>query len=130
MRRVRLLYVTLLLGALVALQARALVAQFDAGFVPFAHPPIRVAYSWDMFAIRMDRCSIGWNPPLDVDGQRVARWHDRLPALEFDTVFNESASYGAAAIRACQYKTARATHVTMTCFASDGSSHEYGFDCP
>jgi hypothetical protein len=129
-RRGRFVYVTLLLGALVALQARALFQQFDSGFRPLAHAPVRVAYSWDMFAIRLDRCSIGWDPPLQIEGQRVARWHDRLPDIEFDTVFNETASYGAAAVRACAYRSAPATRVTLDCFSSEGSSHEYRFDCP
>jgi hypothetical protein len=130
MRRGQSLYVALLLGLLAAVQLRALAMQFVQGFRPLSHAPTRVAYSWDMFAIRLDRCSMGWDPPLAIEGQRVARWHDRLPAVEFDTVFNAIDSYGAAAMHACQYESAPATHATMKCFSSGGEVREFGIDCP
>jgi hypothetical protein len=83
-----------------------------------------------MFAIRLDRCVLGWDPPLTMEGQKVARWHDRLPLLEFDTVFNSSAGYMGAAQRACAYRSAAKTRVVMKCFRSDGQSGEFTFDCP
>ena len=63
-----------------------------------------------MFAIRLDRCIVGWDPPLEVEGQRVARWHDRIPAIEFDTVFNDSDWYVAAAARGCAVPHAGRDH--------------------
>ena len=83
-----------------------------------------------MFAIRLDRCVVGWDPPLDVDGQRVARWHDRLPDLEFDTVFNDADWYASAAERGCAYRTRAATTAYLKCFSSDGRTDERSFDCP
>jgi hypothetical protein len=130
MRRGQVIYVALLLGLLAAIQLRGLAVQFLEGFRPLSHAPTRVAYSWDMFAIRLDRCTIGWDPPLDIDGERVARWHDRLPAVEFDTVFNAVNSYGAAAAHACRYKTAPETRATLKCFTSEGGEREFGFSCP
>jgi hypothetical protein len=128
--RARALYVAVLLGLLVAVQLRAQVVQFMSGYRPLSHPPIRVPYSWDMFAIRLDRCVVGWDPPLDVDGQRVARWHDRLPDLEFDTVFNDADWYASAAARGCAYRTRPATTAYLKCFSSDGRTDERSFDCP
>jgi hypothetical protein len=112
------------------MQVSAQIVQFASGFRPFSHAPTRVPYSWDMFAIRMERCVVTWDPPLDVDGERVSRWHDRLPGLEFDSVFNESDSYQAAAERGCSYRTGRPTVADLLCFGSDGGVHETSFHCP
>ena len=128
--RERALYFALLLSLLALVQVRAQVVQLVAGFRPLSHPPVRVPYSWDMFAIRLDRCVVGWDPPLEVDGERVARWHDRLPALEFDAVFNDADWYAAAAARGCAYRTQAATTAYLRCFSSDGRTHERSFDCP
>ncbi len=128
--RARVLYFSGLLAALAAVQLGAQVEQLRAGFRPFSHPPVRVPYSWDMFAIRLDRCIVGWDPPLEIEGQRVARWHDRIPAVEFDTVFNDADWYGAAAARGCQYRTQAATRTYLRCFRSDGTADERVYDCP
>jgi len=128
--RARAVYFALLLGTLAAVQLRAQVVQVQSGFRPLSHPPVRVAYSWDMFAIRLDRCVVGWDPPLAIDGERVARWHDRLPALEFDAVFNDANWYIAAAERGCIYRTQAATVAYLTCFSSSGKADERSYDCP
>jgi hypothetical protein len=128
--RARVLYFAVLLGLLAAVQVRAQVVQVLSGYRPLSHPPGRVPYSWDMFAIRLDRCVVRWDPPLDVDGQRVARWHDRLPDLEFDTVFNDADWYVAAAARGCAYRTRASTLAYLKCFSSDGRADERSFDCP
>jgi hypothetical protein len=128
--RARVLYFAGLFGLLVAVQVRAQAQQLQSGFRPFSHPPVRVPYSWDMFAIRLDRCIVGWDPPLEVEGRRVARWHDRIPALEFDTVFNDVDWYRAAAARGCEYRTQAATIAYLRCFRSDGTADERAYDCP
>jgi hypothetical protein len=127
--RARVLYFALFLSLLVAVQLRAQVVQLEAGYRPLSHAPGRVPFSWDMFAIRLDRCVVGWDPPLEVDGQRVARWHDRLPAIEFDAVFNDVAWYEVAAQRGCAYRTQPATVAYLKCFSSDGRADERSFDC-
>jgi hypothetical protein len=128
--RARALYFAIILSLLAMVQVRAQVEQLLSGYRPLSHPPGRVPYSWDMFAIRLDRCVVGWDPPLEVDGERVARWHDRLPALEFDTVFNDADWYVEAATRGCEYRTHVATIAYLTCFSSDGRADERSFDCP
>jgi hypothetical protein len=129
-RRARVLYFSSLLAVLAVVQLNAQVEQLRGGFRPFSHPPGRVAYSWDMFAIRLDRCVVGWDPPLAIDGQRVARWHDRVPPLEFDTVFNDADWYLAAAGRGCQYRTQAATVAYLQCFRSNGTADEHRYNCP
>ncbi len=130
LRRARTVYVAFLLSVLVVVQVRAEVEQVRSGFRPFSRAPTRVPYSWDMFAIRLSRCVVGWDPPLDVDGQRVSHWHDRLPALEFDAVFNDPDWYEAAAERGCAYRTTARTVAKWTCFDTDGGVHEHGLECP
>jgi hypothetical protein len=128
--RARPLYFALLLGLLAVVQLRAQVVQVQSGFRLLSHPPVRVPYSWDMFAIRLDRCVVGWDPPLDIEGQRVARWHDRLPALEFDTVFNDAQWYVAAAGRGCSYRSQPVTMAYLKCFSSSGREDEHRYQCP
>jgi hypothetical protein len=128
--RVRALYFAVLLSLLAVVQLRAQVVEVQSGFRPWSHPPVRVPYSWDMFAIRLDRCVVGWDPPLEVDGERVARWHDRLPLLEFDSVFNDADWYAAAAARGCVYRTHPATVAYLKCFSSSGRVDERSYDCP
>jgi hypothetical protein len=130
LHRGRYLYCAVLLGGLFALQVFAQGLQLRSGFRPFLHAPTRVPYSWDMFAIHIDRCVVGWDPPLYIDGEQVSRWHDRLPSLEFDTVFNDVDWYEAAAARGCEYKTAARTVTRLTCFSGDGGVHEFGYYCP
>jgi hypothetical protein len=128
--RARVLYFGGLFAVLTAVQVGAQFEQLRAGFRPFSHAPTRVPYSWDMFAIHIDRCIVGWDPPLAVDGQHVARWHDRIPALEFDTVFNDADWYLAAAGRGCDYRTQAATTVYLKCFRSNGTADEHSYACP
>ena len=123
-------YVVLLIAALAGLQVRAEIGQIAAGFRPFVHPPSRVAYSWDMFAIRMDRCAIRWDPPLSIEGQQVARWRDRVWPIEFDSVYNDIRSYEIVSTAACAYRSAPATVVTLQCFLGDGGVDEHSVDCP
>jgi hypothetical protein len=130
LQRARNLYVVLLLSVLVIVQVRAQFEQVRSGFRPFSRAPTRVPYSWDMFAIRLSRCVVGWEPPLQVDGERVSAWHDRLPALEFDAVFNDPDSYEAAAVRGCAYRSRERTVVSLTCFDTDARVDERHFDCP
>jgi len=128
--RSRAVYVAVLVAALGAVQGVALVLQFKGGFVPFVHAPTRVPYSWDMFSIKIDRCVVAWDPPLSIEGRRVASWHDRMPDLEFDGVFNNGFYYAAAAQAACAYRTDAPTAATVTCFTGDGSVHAGRIDCP
>jgi hypothetical protein len=83
-----------------------------------------------MFAIRLDRCVVGWDPPLSIEGQRVARWHDRIPSIEFDSVFNDERWYVAAAGRGCMYRSQPATVAYLKCFSSSGREDERSYACP
>jgi hypothetical protein len=103
--------------------------QLRSGYRPLTHPPARVPYSWDMFAIRIERCVVSWYPPLQIDGRPVARWHDRMPPIEFDHVFNEALTYEVASQAACKYRTDASTVAAITCFRGDGGIDERRIPC-
>jgi hypothetical protein len=123
-------YCASLCAALAAGQLWAEYGQLRDGFRPFSRAPVRVAYSWDMFSIRIDRCAISWDPPLLVDGRLVSRWTDRTWPLEFDTVYNRAATYVGAASRGCRYRGSPETVARLVCVTSDGTVHERTFQCP
>ena len=105
-------------------------AQVEGGFRPFSHAPSRVPYSWDMFAIRIDRCVVGWSPPLWVEGARIGRWRDRSAPIEFDTVYNDARHYEAAAQAGCAYRVDPGTVASIECLLGDGGVHEAAMACP
>jgi hypothetical protein len=111
-------------------QAHAEVLQLRSGYRPFFHPPSRVPYSWDMFAIRMDRCVVHWDPPLEIEGQRVASWHDRAYPIEFDTVYDRVRAYAGGALGACRYRTSTPTKVSLVCATADGRIERHQTYCP
>jgi hypothetical protein len=123
------LYCAALCCVLVAGQFAAEFGQLKDGFRPFSQAPGRVPYSWDMFSIRIDRCAIAWDPPLRIDGERVSRWTDRTWLLEFDTVYNRTATYLGAASRGCQYRDSPATRARLVCVTADGAIQEPSFVC-
>ena len=129
-KQIKLVYIISLCTVLAGVQGTALRMQFHLGFRPVHHSPQRVAFSWDMFAIAIERCTVDWTPPLSIDGKSVARWQDRNLPLEFDSVFNRAADYEVAAKRACVYKTNAMTTALITCAGSDGQVHERTLRCP
>lgn len=126
---VRALYCAALLGALAVVQVHAETRQFRSGYRPFGHAPSRVPYSWDMFAIRIDRCVIRWDPPLQIEGQPVAAWHDRAYPLEFDTIYDQTRSYETAAAAACRFRTSPRTKASLICATAAGRIDSDDIDC-
>jgi hypothetical protein len=123
------LYCAVLCAGIALGQVAAEVGQLNSGFRPFSQAPTRVPYSWDMFSIRIDRCAITWDPPLQIDGEKVSRWADRSWFFEFDTVYNRAATYLGAAARGCRYRGPRETLARLVCVTADGTIHEPSFVC-
>lgn len=124
----RPLYVLLFLALLAAPQAYALFTQFRLGFRPFRAPPTRVALSWDMFAIRIERCDVLWDPPLPTPDGPLYRLHQRALPLEWDFSLNTVEQYQTLAAWACEnfHATARAT---VLCFTPEGKEVTRVVDC-
>jgi hypothetical protein len=126
----RVAYILGLVGVLAAAQLAAQMEQVAEGYRPFGQAPKRVAFSWDMFAVDIDRCAVTWDPPLVIDGRSVARWRDPGTYLEWDAVMSNREAYEVVARVACLYRSQRPTTVTMTCASSDGTLKDERFDCP
>jgi hypothetical protein len=126
----RAAYVVGLCLMFVVLQLSAQIVQLRSGFRPFGHAPKRVAFSWDMFAGGIERCAVAWDPPLSIEGKRIARWKDRGTYFEWDTAMANVESYEQTALDACDYRVAPATIVRMYCINSDGNASESWFRCP
>ena len=97
---------------------------------PFGAPPGRVPFSWDMFAIQIDRCTIDFSPPIQLPGRTIAHLSDLMPSFEWDLVANDLAGYQYYAALLCYDDAGRArsdsvvtiscamgTHATRTSFA-------------
>ena len=118
-----------LCALLIVVQVRGLVVQVKDGYRPFGAPAHRVPYSWDMFAVDLDRCTVAWDPPLSIDGKPVARWRDRGVPLEWDSV-TTAPGYEELARDACRYRSTRATTVKLVCVQTNGEVRESAFACP
>jgi hypothetical protein len=115
---------------LVTLQLRAQIVQLYGGYRPFGRAAKRVAFSWDMFAVGIQRCAVTWDPPLSIEGKSVARWRDRGTYFEWDNAMANVEGYEQTAVDACDYRTAPVTTVRMSCINSDGDASETRFRCP
>jgi hypothetical protein len=119
-----------LCAILVVVQLRAQALQLVAGYRPFGHAATRVAFSWDMFAVGIQRCAVTWNPPLSVEGKSIVRWSDRGTYFEWDNAMSSIDGYEQEALDACDYRTATPTMVEMSCINSDGERSASRFRCP
>jgi hypothetical protein len=110
-------YAALFVAVLVLPQLLAMVGQVRAGYRPFVHAPVRVALSWDMFAVNIERCRMTFDPPLPPEAGRVARFRPVRQTLEWDPipVFDSVGTYRRVAKRACR-DAAPETQVHLRCF--------------
>jgi hypothetical protein len=115
---------------LATLQLRAEVLQFRGGYRPFGQAAKRVDFSWDMFAVPIERCAVSWDPALSIEGKRVVHWRDRGLYFEWDTAMANPESYEAEALDACDYRTAPVTFVEVSCIRSDGAKSDTRLQCP
>jgi hypothetical protein len=126
----RTLYFLGLCSLLVGIQLRAQALQLSGGYRPFGQAANRVAFSWDMFAVRIERCAVAWDPPLSIEGKRIARWRDRGTYFEWDSAMSSDDGYEQQALDACDYRTATPTMIRVSCINSNGGRSETRFRCP
>ncbi|HRI63699.1 MAG TPA: hypothetical protein PK156_05660 [Polyangium sp.] len=119
-RRVRPYLAAIVILVLVLVQARAVFIQYERGYRLFRHEPSRVAFSWDMFAQRITRCDIEWNPPLkskSASDERIGRMRSLAPYFEWNPVLHDAADYLSLGRRACaKYGDGPARTFTLTCY--------------
>lgn len=126
-------YVAALLAVLVAVQLGAFARQIQRGFRPFSSEPARVALSWDMFANRVERCQLSWDPPLaSVPGRDGAPARDLAgmsPPFEWDIVYDTAEQYREVGLWACHFKSGP-TRVKLRCFMQEGREVDDELACP
>jgi hypothetical protein len=110
-------------------QAAALGVQFARGFRPWRREPVRVPLSWDMFAVRIERCTVDWSPPVAVSGRPLPSLSRAAGPVEWDYVNDSQAQYRATALWGCRAKTGP-TKVSLRCFLPEGRETKDEFDCP
>ena len=116
------------LALLILPQAAAFLDQFARGFRPFGPAPVRVPLSWDMFAVRIERCALNWSPPVRTPLGTLSSLHDLSPMLEWDLVSDSAESYRFWARWGCRFAKPP-TRVSLSCFYPDGREEHLGFDC-
>jgi hypothetical protein len=109
--------VALYLAPLVVVQAWAQVEQWREGFRPFVAPAKRVAFSWDMFAVRVERCTIKFDPPIAIGDRTLTSYASMRAPLEWDVVWDRVSDYETVARQLACEKNAVAD---MTCFTDRG----------
>ena len=120
----------LVLLGLVVVQASACWKQVSLGFRPFGAPPTRVPFSWDMFAVAIERCDLKWDPPLPLwnSANGISRLRNVAPVLEWDPVFDRRDEYREVGRAACEFALPN-TRVALRCFTKDGETDD-AFACP
>ena len=121
-------YVACFLAFLIAPQAAAFVGQFARGFRPLGEPPVRVPLSWDMFAVRIERCTLAWTPAVRTPLGTLSNFHELSPKLEWDVVGDSVDMYQAWARWGCRFAKAP-TRVSLECYFPDGREQTLGFSC-
>ena len=124
----RLALVALFVAGLLGVQLVALGQQLAAGYRPFGPPPVRVPLSWDMFATRIERCDVRWDPPLPVHGG-LDRFSRLAQPIEWFPVLDRVASYRRMATGACRLARVP-TQISMRCWLPDGTRPEERLPCP
>jgi hypothetical protein len=99
--------------------------QFGAGFRPFGAAPGRVTLSWDMFATRIERCGINWNPALPGG---IFELSQKSRAVEWQAVADTRAGYERIAAWACS-KYHRPLRALLTCFLPSGKGESRVVEC-
>jgi hypothetical protein len=118
--------IALFLACVIAVQASALATQFADGFLPLRAAPGRVAFSWDMFSIPIQRCGMTWEPKLAI-GPGYETLRSLAPALEWDPVYNSVEDYVSVARLTCQ-PVFGATRVIVDCVTARGFE-QHVIDC-
>ena len=110
------------------LQLLALAAQFALGFRPFLTEPTRVPFSWDMFAVPIERCDLRFSPPLRRGDRMIGSLRGAGPPFEWDFVQNRVASYRALAASICE-EAEHPARIALRCYLPEGRAVNDAVDC-
>jgi hypothetical protein len=102
--------------------------QFVHGFRPFGREPIRVPFSWDMFATRVERCSIKWDPPIRGPGSGFSSLRQLGTLLEWDDIEDHIEDYRHIARWVC-FVGSKTTRIRLHCFLPTGIETDDEIKC-
>jgi hypothetical protein len=123
-------FIALFIFALAAVQLAAFEMQFSSrGFIPFAHEPGRVPLSWDMFANRVERCTLEWTPAITVGTHTLQTLRDVELPLEWDVTFDHAIDYRQAGAWLCERGSQKKTEGHLNCFLETGTEFHDDFVC-
>lgn len=109
-------------------QAAALALQFQHGFRPFQVAPGRITLSWDMFATRIERCGLSWNPALPTEQGPVFEFAQLSRIIEWQPVYDTGAAYENFATWTCS-RYHQPFHAVLHCFLPDGKETVRVIEC-
>ncbi len=119
----------LALVALALVQATMFAKQFYLGFVPMRTEPQRVPLSWDMFATRVERCNLRWDPPVRIEHTLWRDFSELHAPLEWQVIFDRTATYRTFARETCRY-TKVPTRILLHCHLPNGTQTDETLACP
>jgi hypothetical protein len=81
-----------------------------------------------MFAVRIERCEVFWNPPLPLPGGPLYRLHQKAAKLEWDFVLDRAGDYRAVAAWTCE-RFRQPFHASLLCFTPEGKVVPSALEC-
>ncbi len=121
--------VALFVSLLVIVQLVAVVMQFRQGFFPFRGDAVRVPFSWDMFANRLERCSTHWNPPIRINEHVLGSLRDVELPFEWDLILDWVNYYRLMMQELCGNFGTGPTRAKLHCYLHTGTTIYYEFKC-
>jgi hypothetical protein len=122
------IFVAAFVFLLAATQVGALGVQFVRGFRLMGHEPVRVPFSWDMFANRVERCILNWDPPLATQIGPFSSLRQLGTKLEWEVVYDHKEDYERIGQWVC-HAGGENTRVHLRCFQLDGSQTNHELSC-
>jgi hypothetical protein len=102
--------------------------QFTQGFRPFLNEPVRVNFSWDMFATRVERCTMQWAPALNVPRPDFSSLRQLGSRYEWDIIYDHAEDYRMLARWVCSVGNS-ATRIKLHCFFPNGTESNDEIHC-
>ncbi|MGZ3649905.1 MAG: hypothetical protein ACXVB9_08005 [Bdellovibrionota bacterium] len=109
-------------------QAAGLTRQFQRGFRPFRAAPGRVAFSWDMFATRIERCSLTWDNPIFETNGAFFDLRQKSRTIEWQAIADSRGAYRNIAAWVCS-RYHQPFHALLHCYLPDGKEETSAIEC-
>jgi len=119
-----------LVACLALPELAALGIQFINGYIPFFHEPVRVPLSWDMFANKVERCTLDWDRPIHAGKITIQHLQDLGQAIEWVFVYDRMEDYQSTIPYSCNEPGMSGAKSHLQCFLPSGGIIHHDFICP